>query len=407
MKKKQKEPNKIVLFLKSLATDFRWSQVFAMLCLTILSLLFVYSATWKGGSTLPEEFKKQLMWFGFGWGLYFLISLMDYHWICNKAWIIYLFVLGLLILVPIMGKTMYGAKRWLVLGKFTIQPSEFAKISLLLILCYLMGRFSKKFQSWRQIFMAFVLTAIPAALIHKQPDLGTALVVIALFFMILFIANVPMRFFVIVSLIGLLITGALGYETIRYIQYRRDVGADKINPKQAPFRSYLHLKPYQLNRLVGVVAPDELDRLNEGWNLHQSLIAIGSGRFQGKGWTKGNVTRGGYLPRTVSLNDFIFAVYAEETGFIGGVVLVVLYLTILIGGIRIALMAHDSLGTLLASGATFLIFFHVFVNIGMTLGILPVVGVPLPMMSYGGSFVLVCMSSLGLIQSVWLNRKSY
>jgi rod shape determining protein RodA len=167
------------------------------------------------------------------------------------------------------------------------------------------------------------------------------------------------------------------------------------------------LKEYQFNRIVGLIAPDKLDRLLEGWNREQSLIAIGSGGFEGKGWTKGNVTHGGYLPRPVAPSDFIYAVFAEETGFLGSCVLILLYTTILFGGLRITMKAHDRLGMLIAAGATFLIFSHVFMNMGMTLGILPIVGVPLPLMSYGGSFVIVCMIALGLLQSVWIHRNPY
>jgi rod shape determining protein RodA len=173
------------------------------------------------------------------------------------------------------------------------------------------------------------------------------------------------------------------------------------------FKSFLPIKKHQFDRLVGFIAPDELDPLGEGWNRKQSLIAIGSGGLYGKGWNKGDVTHGNYLPRPVAPSDFIFSVFAEESGFLGGLVLLGLYSTLLVGGVQIAMRARDHLGMLLAAGVTFLLFFHIFVNMGMTLGILPIVGVPLPLMSYGGSFVVVCMIALGLLQSVWLHRKPY
>lgn len=250
------------------------------------------------------------------------------------------------------------------------------------------------------------MALVPVILIHRQPDLGTAIVVAALFLMLLFLAGAPMRFFALLGIMGVLVVGVLSYETHRYIVFRQERVAG-LHPKNKEFKSYLHLHEYQLNRIVGVVKPEELSDLDEGWNSKQSLVAIGNGQLYGKGWNKGEVTHGGYLPRMGALNDFIFAVFAEETGFAGGLTLVSLYALLLFGGVKIALKARDLLGMLLASGATFLIFFHVFVNMGMTMRILPVVGVPLPLVSYGGSFVLVCMVSLGLLQSVWLHRKPY
>ncbi len=423
---------KIQIFLKELAFDFRWSQFLAMLFLMVLSSLFVFSATYRDDHLLPVEVQKQWIWFGVGLCIYLFVSLIDYHWVCRHSWFVYGIVFVLLVLV-FRSHAVFGAQRWLEIGKIKIQPSEFAKISVLLALCYYLSRCVGQLGDWRRMGLVSLIALVPAVLIYKQPDLGTALVVVALFLMILFIAGAPMRFFTILGIISLLGATLIGIETYRYAQFRKarteieapesENGnemiqvrkprkiqllseADKSKPP-AKFKSYFHLKEYQLNRILGVVAPDELDRLREGWNREQALIAIGSGGLSGKGWNKGDVTRGGYLPRTISLNDFIFAVFAEETGLVGGVVLVCLYAILLFGGIRIAMKARDNLGMLLASGVTFLLFFHVFVNIGMTLGILPIVGVPLPLMSYGGSFVLVCMTALGLLQSVWLHRKPY
>jgi len=422
---------KIQTFLHELAGDFRWSQFNSMILLMILSSLFVFSATYMDDHVLPKAVKSQWMWFSIGLCLYILISMTDYHWICRHSWLIYSGVFVLLILV-FRHKATFGAQRWIPIGSIKIQPSEFAKISVLLTLCHYLSRCMGQLSDWRRLAFVSAIALIPAVLINKQPDLGTALVVVALFLMLLFMAGAPMRFFAILGIITVLGGALIGFETYRYAKFRRahselsvpkedfdenhpqkgvlkvDSKAERLKPTPpAKFKSYFHLKEYQLNRILGVVAPDELDRLREGWNREQALIAIGSGGLTGKGWTKGDVTRGGYLPRTISLNDFIFAVFAEETGLVGGVVLVSLYAILLFGGVRIAMRARDSLGMLLASGVTFLLFFHVFVNIGMTLGILPIVGVPLPLMSYGGSFVLVCMVALGLLHSVWLHRKPY
>ena len=398
--------NKIQTFLHDLAADFRWSQLFVMGCLMALSTLFVYSATYRGGDEIPNEIKKQWLWFALGLICYLMVSLVDYHWFCRKAWLFYGGVLILLIWVLNYSRPIYGARRWITLPGFSIQPSEFAKLSVMLALCYYLSKHMGRLSEWRHLGVASALAIVPGWLIHKQPDLGTALVIGALFLVLIFLAGAPMRFFGWLSIIMAIGLGIAGYDTYRYIRFRDDVVAGHI-PPGVKFKSYLYFDRYKFDRILVWVAPEKSDRLGEGWNRKYSLVAIGSGGLNGKGWTKGDVTRGGYLPRTVSLNDFIFAVFAEEAGFMGGAALVGLYAILLLGGVKIAMRARDDLGMLLAAGATFLLFFHVFVNIGMTLGILPIVGVPLPIMSYGGSFVLVCMISLGLLQSVWLHRKPY
>lgn len=398
---------KFQAFLRDLISDVRWSHLFASVCLMVLSTLFIYSATYRGGSRIPEAVSKQWLWFAVGLVCYAMISMIDYHWFCRKAWLAYAGVLVLLVAVFKFGPERYGARRWLDIPHVaSIQPSEFAKLSVLLLLCYYFSRSAGALNDWRRIAVATTLAVVPAALIHKEPDLGTALVVMALFFVLLFLAGAPMRLFAWIGLLAVLVAGVLAYETNSYKNFRVDQAEGTLEAG-TKFKSMLHMKPYQLNRILVVVAPEVLDPLGERWNHDQSLIAIGNGGLSGKGWMKGEVTHGDYLPRTVALNDFIFAVYAEETGFWGCGVLILLYAIILLGGVKIAMKARDNLGMLLAAGVTFLIFFHVFVNIGMALGILPIVGVPLPLMSSGGSFVLVCMIALGLLQSVWLHRKPY
>ncbi|MBI4025516.1 MAG: rod shape-determining protein RodA [Verrucomicrobia bacterium] len=398
--------NKVHIFLRELAVDFRWSQVFALVCLMGLSVLFVFSATYHSGGAISDEVKKQCAWFGLGLMGYLLAAMLDYHWLCRKSWFFYVMGLASLLLVLKFGQVVNNSKSWIAVAGYQVQPSEFAKLALLLALCQYFSKQADSLHDWRGIAFATAMAAAPVGLILKQPDLGTALVVIALFFVLIFLAGAPLKFFAVLSVLGLLGIAVVGYETNRFMAFREARLAGR-TPAGIKFQSFLRLKEYQFNRILGVVAPDKLDRLLEGWNREQSLIAIGSGGLTGKGWTKGDVTHGGYLPRTVAPSDFIFAVFAEEAGFVGGCVLLILYAIILVGGIVITQRAGDLLGRLLAAGATFLIFFHIFVNMGMTLGILPIVGVPLPLMSYGGSFVLVCMIALGLVQSVWLHRKPY
>lgn len=416
-------PPKLKQVLRELVVDFRWHQLFMVGGLMILSLLSIYSATSRDGLEIPNAIRSQIRWFGLGLGVYFFVALIDYHWFCRKSWFPYLVVFIGLVWVLEHGKKLYGAQRWIEWHGITVQPSEFAKLTILLTLCHYLSRTMTALGDWRRLGFATALSLGPALLIFKEPDLGTALVVVALGFMLLFLAGAPMRLFAGLGLGAVLILPLLGYDVYRYNEHLKEHpdgpgqraveartarhGASGAANEDARFKSLLHLKPHQLIRILVLVAPDQLDRLNERWNRDQALIAIGSGGLYGKGWCKGNVTRGGYLPGTVAHNDFIFAVFAEENGFVGGMALFCFYAAILIGGIRIALKANDDLGMLLAGGITFLLFFHVFVNIGMTLGVLPIVGVPLPLMSYGGSFVIVCMICLGLLQSVWLHRKPY
>lgn len=397
---------KLKTFLRELAADFRWSHLFVLACLMTLSLLFIYSARYRGGG-MPPMVRQQAIWFLVGTAAYIVVSMIDYHWICRQAWIAYGGVLLLLVavLTP-LGIERYHAKRWLPLGSIQIQPSEFAKISVLLLLCHLLGRWAGAMNDWRRLFIAMGLALVPAVLIHKEPDLGTAMVIVAMLLMLLFLSGASMRFLASLGAIGCVVALLLFHETERYRDFLREKSEGSIAAK-ATFHSNLHLKPYQLKRILGVIAPEELDPLGDGYNRLHSLIAIGNGGHTGRGWLKGEETHGGFLPTTVSHNDFIFAVFAEETGFWGSVVLIFLYSILLMSGVRIAMNAREPLGMLLAAGVTFLFFFHVFVNMGMTLGVLPIVGVPLPLMSYGGSFVLVCMTALGLLQSVWLHRKPY
>jgi rod shape determining protein RodA len=415
-------PPKVRQVLHEVIVDFRWHQLFMICGLMILSLLAIYSATSHGSDELPAQVKGQLKWFGVGLGLYLFVALTDYHWFCRRSWLLYLLVFIALVYVLEHGERRFGAVRWIKWHGITVQPSEFAKLTVLLVLCHYLGRTMGSLGDWRRLGFSLALSLVPAALIHKEPDLGTALVVVAMGLMLLFLAGAPSRFFIGLGLAVVGIAAVFFFDLYRYNQYlrehsddakrgaavaRRDSPAESGHPGISSRFGILHLKTYQLDRILVTMAPDQFNPLDKRWNRDQSLIAIGSGGLYGKGWCKGNVTRGGYLPGTIAHNDFIFAVFAEENGFIGGVALLCFYAALLIGGVRIALKAGDDLGMLLAGGITFLLFFHVIVNIGMTLGVLPIVGVPLPLMSYGGSFVIVCMICLGLLQSVWLHRKPY
>jgi rod shape determining protein RodA len=247
------------------------------------------------------------------------------------------------------------------------------------------------------------------ALILYQPDLGTSLVLIPMVLGLLYISNLSMQFFTTVSLACVMIVGIVMWDVYRYYSFLEsndytptsNSGAYKEN-------SYLpYLKDYQRNRILTFLMPDKVDPRGSGWNLNQSLISVGSGGLTGKGWTEGTQAKLGYLPRSVAHNDFIFSVVAEEKGFLGSITVLSLSGILLLNGVRIASKARDRFGMLLAVGVTIIFTIHTFINIGMTIGLMPITGLPLPFLSYGGSFLLSCCILQGIVQSVYRHRKAF
>ena len=385
-------------FIMEFVREFRWGAFFATVVLSLIGFFFVYSATYRTGSevnVIPAMVKQQIFWFVAGLICYLVVSVTDYEWVCQKTWVLYGIIFVMLVYVALaailakkgmhlpLTKSMYGATRWLKLGDFQFQPAEVAKLACLLAVSYFLYRSKRIIRTWQALIITGIISGAPGLLIVMQPDLGTAMVLVPTTFAVLFIAGASVHNMLLIVLLAANVA-VYGY----------------LVPG-------LHLlKPHQRDRIDVFLHPDK-DPLGDGWNLSQSRIAVGSGRTWGKGYLKGDVKGLGYLPRTVAHNDFIFAVYAEETGYVGGMILLGLYTIIIVSGIRVAFFARDELGRLLALGVTTLIFFHVFVNIGMTMGIMPITGVPLPLVSYGGTFMLVIMVSLGIVQSVWLHRKPY
>jgi rod shape determining protein RodA len=248
----------------------------------------------------------------------------------------------------------------------------------------------------------------PMLLILLQPDLKSAIVLPPMVFSMLYVSRLSGRFFAGALAAFLMVTGVVVWDTWRYVDYMESNGlqfhADRGSYEK---HSLVPLHDYQRNRILSFVDPDKYDPMGIGWNQRQSLISVGSGGLSGKGWTEGTQARLGYLPRAVAHNDFIFSVIAEEKGFLGSITVLSLFGLMLFNGIRIAGLARDRFGTLLALGVTVLFMVHVFVNIGMTIGLVPITGIPLPFISYGGSFVLSCCLLQGLVQSVYRFRKDF
>jgi rod shape determining protein RodA len=221
-----------------------------------------------------------------------------------------------------------------------------------------------------------------------EPDLGSALVLIPICFGLMFVSGVRVKHLALAALLGIALAG-IGLPIMWKLRENKTGGRN-----------------YQRDRLTVFLHLDH-DPRGAGWNIKQSLIAVGSGGLTGKGYLQGTQNLLGYLPPTVARNDFIFPVFAEEEGFIGGLVIILLYAVLLFSGLRIAANARDRLGMLLATGIVVMLFFHIFINVGMTIGLMPVTGLPLPLLSYGGSFVLASMTALGLLQNVWIHRRIY
>lgn len=367
-----------------------WLLFSAMAALAVASVLFIFSASYHGpGQPIKDFYKMQMVWFGVGLLIYLASALVDYRLICQWATVWYAFALGLLVLVLVAGVKVYGARRWLGLGSFGIQPAEIAKLATLVAISYYL--FHHTLQSRRQLKTVWVTVAmmsVPFMLIMLEPDLGSALVLIPMCFGLMFVAGVRVKHLALAATLGIVLAG-VGLPIMW-----------KLKETRTGHQSY------QKDRLT-VFFHRDYDLTGAGWNLNQSLIAVGSGGMTGKGYLQGTQNLLGYLPRSVTPNDFLFSVIAEEEGFLGSFVIILLYAVLLFSGLRIAANARDRLGMLLATGVVVMLFFHIFINVGMTIGLMPVTGLPLPLLSYGGSFVLASMTALGLLQNVWIHRRIY
>ena len=381
----------------------------AMTGLGAFGIAFIYSAQ------LPVQGRgwiAQLLWLFIGAGVYIGVSLIDYQfWLGVAHWFYALCLVPLvLVLIPGIGTEAYGSQRWIHLGPFGFQPSEMAMVAVLLITASLLVRseIGTVRQSLGVLGKLALAVGAPMLLILLQPDLKSAIVLPPMVFSMLYVSRLSGRFFAGALAAFLMVTGLVAWDTWRYLDFmeanRYSFQSDK---GQYEKHSWVPLHDYQRNRILSFVDPDRIDPMGIGWNQRQSLISVGSGGLSGKGWTEGTQARLGYLPRSVAHNDFIFSVIAEEKGFLGSITVLSLFGLLLFNGIRIAGLARDRFGTLLALGVTVLFLVHVFVNIAMTIGLVPITGIPLPFISYGGSFVLSCCLLQGLVQSVYRFRKDF
>jgi len=349
---------------------------FAALGLTIVLALIgiasIYSATFRSN---PGIYTKAIYWFIIG--LVFLVAaaLINYHILERFAYLIYGCSIALLLLVFAVGKSSGGAQRWLNIGGFSLQPSEIAKIALIIMLArYLsLKKLAGQGLGIKDLFIPALILFAPFVLIMKQPDLGTAIILSAIFCSMTLVVGVRIRTLAAITAVLSAI---------------------------APF-AWLSLKGYQKKRLTSFLSPGS-DPFGSGYHLLQSKIAIGSGGFIGKGFTGSSQGKLMFLPEHHT--DFIFSILAEEWGFIGAVIVVMIFFVLILKGLNAAGSSKDRFGFLLAFGISSMLFWHVVINLGMVTGLLPVVGVPLPFISYGGSFLVVSMTAMGLIINIRMRR---
>lgn len=381
-----------------------------ILLLAISGVIFIHSAqAYSAGSS----WKMQILWIMVGSTLYLAISLVNYKLLLEYAHHLYLLsLIPLLLLWTPLGDARGGALRWLDFGFFSLQPTELAKIGTLIMLSSLLARseLGNMRQSLQTLLKVLAVFSLPIILIFLQPDLGSSLVFLPMVFALLYMSKLSQRFFVVVLALFLLVVSVFGLDTYRYYRFMEQNNLSFIEDRGAfESQSLLPLHDYQRNRILAFVAPDVVDPRGTGasWNRNQSLIAVGSGGLTGKGIGQGTQPQLGYLPQSVAPNDFIFSVLAEEAGFIGGTLIIILFFLLIMNGLRIAGLAKDRFGALLAVGISTIFLIHVFINIGMTLGLMPITGLPLPFLSYGGSFIVSCFILQGITQSVYRFRKDF
>lgn len=361
------------LFLKFLR--IHWFLVLAAVALGCVGVYAVYAATW----TRDVEFwDRQAIFLALGIPIMLAIALIDYRWIRWGAVPIYVISIVLLVLVRVMGRSTYGSGRWLDLGFISLQPSQLAIVAGILTVAVFLEATSR-FHPLLRIAGVGVIVSVPAFLILSQPDLGTTIVWLPVVMAMLFVGGIPKRYLAAMLLV---VVAAM------------------------PLVANFVIKPYQKDRITAFLDPNA-DPLGAGWTINQSMIAVGSGGIEGKGFKAQNtLTELGFLPSTISHNDFIFAVFAEHHGFIGGTLLLAGFACLLVMGLQIAMMARDTMGRLIAAGIIAQLFTHIYMNVGMTISLSPVTGLPLPFMSYGGTFLLVTLASIGILESIWVHRKT-
>ena len=376
-----------------------WPLTLAVGLLLTIGVLFVYSSCYVS-EELPVRslYRRQLLWAVIGLLCYFGFAITSQRNLSKAAWWAYGGCLFLLVAVLFVGRHVYGARRWLMLFNIGVQPSELAKLAVILLMARIFSQPERDVGSIKFLLGMLFLVACPMLLILVEPDLGTAMVFIPIAFAMLFVGGASTAGLAVLISIGILLAGSL--VGALYLPEKLDASPET----QERVASWTGLSEYQQNRIRVFFEPQR-DLTGVGWNKMQSEIAVGSGGLRGKGFLKGDQNILGFLPRSVAPTDFIYSVIAEEMGFVGSTVVLGLFAFVVGIGTLTAVMARDRMGRMLCVGIITMIFFHVFTNIAMTVGLMPITGLPLPLLSYGGTFMVVMMSSLGIIQGVCIRSR--
>jgi rod shape determining protein RodA len=361
-------------FDRRLLTHFEWLLPLLAIAVTGLGVATVYSATHTPGGEGPSTLAvRQLTWLAGGCaGMLALVS-FDYRRLERRAVLVYVVTLLLVLAVPVFGRVSGGSRRWLTLGPASIQPSELVKLGVVIMLARTFARTPRAHLTLRELVVPVLVTAVPAAIVLTQPDLGTACVIGVVALTMLVLAGLRLRWLALMAAPLLAAAPVL----------------------------WGHLKTYQQERILTFLNPDR-DPLGAGYHVIQSKIAVGSGMTWGKGFLQGTQNHLNFLPEQHT--DFIFSVFAEEWGFAGAMLLVSLYVALLLRALVIASRARDRFGVMLVLGVTSIVFWQAVVNLGMTTGLLPVVGITLPFFSYGGSSLLCLLLGTGLVMNVSMRR---
>ncbi len=355
--------------------DFDWALLGLLLLLCSLSVLEVHSATLH--TRFSSFGTRQIFWIAAGIAAMFVFSKIDYHRVLD--WAPWAYGFGLLALAAVLsplGHKALGGRRWIKLGPMLVQPSEFVKLVLILAVARYFANLGGRSVTWKEIFKAFALVGIPMLMVLKQPDLGTTLTYTPILIAGLFLGGINLRQSLILLAVGAVLVGGV-------------------------WSSGRFLKSYQKARLTAFVNPEN-DPRGSGYQVLQSEIAVGSGGIWGKGLENGSQTQGYFLP--IPYTDFIFAAFSEEHGFVGAISVLLLYFFILMRLIQNAQTAADLSGSLIIMGIVAVLTFQIAVNVGMVIGLMPVTGIPLPLMSYGGSSVLFTFLALGVAMNVRMRR---
>ncbi|GMO39396.1 MAG: rod shape-determining protein RodA [Termitinemataceae bacterium] len=429
--------------------EIDFALLIAAVTLTTFGILFIYSSgVSAGGVVFSEEYIKQIIWGITGLIFALTIAVLNYRRAYHISIYLYMATIVLLLYTCVLGRTVHNSRSWIGLGTLGIQPSEFAKITTILLLAQFLDSTKRSMNALPRFFVSCLIAFFPMILVLIQPDFGTSLVFIPILISMTFIAGISLRyiffliitiaiscilllfpigetyilkksipililitdkrFVIIVSSVLLIIFFIALYGFMRYkkkyfywIDYSAVIG---ILSLLMSYSARKVLKEYQLKRLIVFLAPD-VDPLGAGWNINQSVTAIGSGGFVGKGYIQGTQSHYRFLPQQST--DFIFSIFSEEWGFIGGMLVFALFLLICLRFIKIMNTTADTFGVYITAGLSGMFIFHFVINVGMTMGIMPITGIPLLFMSYGGSSLLSAMIGVGLALSVHIRRFQY